>query len=224
MSTIYSKAEEVIAWLGPASEDSDVGMKWLSHIHRDIAPTLEEFRAAIKLCEREYWHRMWVLQEFGLAGDMTVHCGSKGVDWMAFAEYCTGIIEKDLPKISDDFDIPGNYTAVHRVYSVIYYRKFRRRGMFDENTLLALLAAFNDRQCVDPRDTVFALLGMASDCRDLDPQFALIADYSQTLFGVYMNVFKFSCEPLIRNGRWLDERDQFGQERVYSLVLQLFLQ
>jgi hypothetical protein len=224
MSTIYSNAKEVIAWLGPASEDSDVGMKWLPRIHRDIPPTPAERQAMFKLCEREYWRRMWVLQEFGLAGDLTVHCGSKCVDWMAFADYCTRIIEKDIPIISDDFDIPENYTTVHRIHSVIYYRKFRRRGMFDENTLLALLAAFNDRQCVDPRDTVFALLGMASDCRDLDPQFALIADYSQTLFSVYMNVFKFSCWRLSRDGQRLGERNQLGQEKVYSQVLQLFLQ
>jgi hypothetical protein len=96
--------------------------------------------------------------------------------------------------------------------------------MFDEITLLSLLVAFNDRQCVDPRDTVFALLGMASDCRDLDPQFALIADYSQTLFSVYMNVFKFSWERLSRDGQRFDEGDQIGQEKVYSQVLLLFLQ
>ncbi|KAH8777998.1 heterokaryon incompatibility protein-domain-containing protein [Hyaloscypha finlandica] len=245
MSTIYSKAEEVIAWLGPASEDSDVGMKWLSDFHRHIAPTLEEFRAAIKLCEREYWHRMWVLQEFGLAGDMTVRCGSKCVDWMAFAVFCTWIMEKDISKIFDDLNVPGHYTAVYSVidcgkhqrtgkldvpghytavHSVIDYRIYQLTGMFDNVTLLALLAAFNNRQCADQRDTVFALLGMASDCRDLDPQFALIADYSQTLFSVYMNVFKISCGHLTRNGQRLDEGYQLGKAEVYSQVLQLFLQ
>ncbi|KAH8790988.1 heterokaryon incompatibility protein-domain-containing protein, partial [Hyaloscypha sp. PMI_1271] len=178
MSTIYSKAVEVIVWLGPASEDSDVGMKWLERIHRDKSPTPEESQAVTKLCEREYWDRMWVLQEFGLADDMTVHCGSKCVCWTAFAVFCTWI---DQTYISKTF-----YTAVH---SVIDYRINQLRGMLYNNTLLALLAAFNDRKCVDPRDTVFALLGMASDCRNLDPQqSALIADYSQTLFSVYMNV------------------------------------
>jgi hypothetical protein len=118
-------------------------------------------------------------------------------------------------------DVHENYTALH---PVIDYRNYRLIGIFDKNTLLALLAAFNDRQCVDPRDTVFALLGMASDCRDLDPQFALIADYSQTLFSVYMNVFKFSCERLTHNGQRLEEGYQLDRREVYSQVLQLFLQ
>jgi hypothetical protein len=221
MSTIYSKAEEVNVWLGPASEDSDVGMKCLSHIRQDIPPTLEEFQAVIKLCEREYWRRMWVLQEFGLARDVTVHCGSKCVDWVAFAVYCVWIMKKAMSKTSDHLDLPENHTAVR---SVTEYRTFQLTGMYDNTTLLALLAAFNNRQCVDPRDTVFALLGMASDCRDLDPQFALIADYSQTLFSVYMNVFKFSCKRLTRDGQRLDQGYQLGQGEVYSQVLQLFLQ
>jgi hypothetical protein len=221
MSTIYSKAEKVIVWLGPASEDSDVGMKWLSRILQDKSPTPDESQAVFKLCEREYWHRMWVLQEFGLAGDMTVHCGSKCVDWTAFAEFCTLLVENAMSKIFDDFDVSEHYTAVH---SVIDYRRYQLPGEFYKMTLLSLLAAFNDRQCVDPRDTVFALLGMASDCRDLDPQFALIADYSQTLFSVYMNVFKFSCERLSRYGQRLDEGKRIGQGEVYSLALLLFLQ
>jgi hypothetical protein len=64
---------------------------------------------------------------------------------------------------------------------------------------------------------------MASNCRGLDPQFALITDYSQTLFSVYMNVFKFSCERLSRDGQRLDEGNKLGQEEVYNQVLQLFL-
>jgi hypothetical protein len=218
MSTIYSKAEEVIVWLGPASEDSDVGMKWLSRNHWDKSPTPEESQAVINLFEREYWHRMWVLQEFGLAGDTIVHCGSKTVHWITFAVYCERHREKDISK---KFDVPGNYTAAH---SVISYRQDQITVKLEKSTLLALLAAFNDRQCVDPRDTVFALLGMASDCRGLDPQFALTADYSQTLFSVYMNVFKFSCERLTRDGQRLDGGDQLGQEEIYSQALQLFLQ
>ena len=176
MSTVYSIAEEVIVWLGPASEDSDVGMKWLSRIHWDKSPTLEESQGAIKLCEREYWHRMWVLQELVLAGDMTVHCGSKCVHWMAFAAYSRWNAMEDLLKMVNGVD----YTAIH---SVISYRQYQLAGKFDKNTLLVLLAAFNDRQCVDPRDTVFALLGMASDCRDLDlticPHRRLLSDALQ---------------------------------------------
>ncbi|PMD55430.1 uncharacterized protein K444DRAFT_88389 [Hyaloscypha bicolor E] len=192
-------------------------MKCISLIHWDKSPTLEESQAMIKLREREYWHRMWVLQEFVLAGDMTVHCGSKCVPLKAFAAYSKRIAMKNVFKIFDDVD----FAAIH---SLIGYRNYQLAGRFDENTLLALLAAFNDRQCVDPRDTVFALLGMASDCRGLDPQFALTADYSQTLFSVYMNVFKFSCERLTRDGQRLDGGDQLGQEEIYSQVLQLFLQ
>jgi hypothetical protein len=82
-----------------------------------------------------------------------------------------------------------NTTPEHTpVLSVLNYRKSQRRRKWDETTLLALLAAFNNRQCVDSRDTVLALLGMASNCQDSK----LNADYAKPLFAVYSDMFSLS--------------------------------
>jgi hypothetical protein len=69
-------------------------MKWLERFNCYKSPTPEEFQAVTKLCEREYWDRMWVLQEFGLADDITVRCGSKCVSGRAFTLYCMFIMER----------------------------------------------------------------------------------------------------------------------------------
>lgn len=178
MSRIYTKAFEVLAWLGPASDASDVAMDYLATVFRNKKPTAEQSYAVIELCRLEYWQRMWILQEFGLASDITLYCGSKSVHWGSLDTYCN----ENYPK--------RGHSGVAAVQFVMDYRAARRRQKNDQHTLITLLAAFNTRQCADLRDTVFALLGMASDCGGSIDQMAIKVDYSQSLFGIYMNVFK----------------------------------
>lgn len=84
---------------------------------------------------------------------------------------------------------------------------------------MALLAAFNTRQCADPRDSVFALVGMAVDCSGFNPQMSITADYSQSLFGTYMNVFKMVNEASKRESDTIRIAVQ-----NYSHILQFYLQ
>jgi len=71
MDRIYSKAAEVLVWLGPASGNSDkamdcladfiqVGNDFISSRRIDKGP--EHREAVADLCKREYWRRMWILQ------------------------------------------------------------------------------------------------------------------------------------------------------------------
>ena len=102
MGDIYSKAERVLAWLGPAYDDSDKAMdlfpKLVDRLQAlDIEMKMEkgshvmeidEFklwqilsleqndqRALYKLFSRPYFGRVWTLQELAVNNDTAIVCG-----------------------------------------------------------------------------------------------------------------------------------------------------
>ncbi|KAH9206135.1 heterokaryon incompatibility, partial [Leptodontidium sp. 2 PMI_412] len=79
MADIYSNAMRVACWLGPSSPNSASGMYVLLKLneiwHKDLESTPEsgiqfirKYNAAarghLSIIEREYWTRLWVVQEF----------------------------------------------------------------------------------------------------------------------------------------------------------------
>lgn len=61
MRHIFHNAEKVIVWLGDGDDDSAYAMDWLK------VTTAHEFvsfpRAVVRLLNRPWWRRIWVLQE-----------------------------------------------------------------------------------------------------------------------------------------------------------------
>lgn len=96
MREIYSQATNLYVYLGTASEDSDVGMQFLERIADDMSngvdvhgkfagqETAEEdkkaYRAALRIFNRPYWNRVWVLQELAVSRNaIFVACGAFGM-------------------------------------------------------------------------------------------------------------------------------------------------
>jgi hypothetical protein len=202
MGRIYSQSFGVVVWLGRKADDSDLAMDCLNNILLRWPPTLEEDTALRKLLDREYWQRMWILQEYGLASELTIRCGDKSVDWKAFEV----LMKKD---------------RAHQNSSAAWVIDCRTAQVNDSprQILIALVDAFLDRDCLDPRDTVYALLGIASDCK----QGGLTPDYSKPLFATYMSLMKLylSPEPLFPVNVVDNPRNPAG---VLAHVLQLYLE
>lgn len=92
MSRIYGQAQNVLVWLGPPSDDSDVAMSLLDvcaqharHNYLPIkSPDEPDFDksqpvALLNVLERTYWKRVWIIQEIMLARNIVLHCGSWAV-------------------------------------------------------------------------------------------------------------------------------------------------
>lgn len=60
MRDLYTVAEEVLVWLGPAAETIDASNA--AEVYEDMAA-------------RPYWTRVWILQEFILGSKVTIQCG-----------------------------------------------------------------------------------------------------------------------------------------------------
>ncbi|PVI02828.1 heterokaryon incompatibility, partial [Periconia macrospinosa] len=73
MSFIYSSAEAVFAWLGSSTATTGLGFGMLARLEEDAAQFASEedltdeekegLRTVSELLSREYWTRLWIVQE-----------------------------------------------------------------------------------------------------------------------------------------------------------------
>jgi hypothetical protein len=179
MGDVYRRAYKVVVWLGPASEDSDLAMdslSWLStalpQIPRPICTSeLQKYElpdqdspiwpALGHLYGRSWFGRLWTFQEVVLAVDSLVVCGQKRVgstrlitvgkelEWLCLRLLCFGYQEIDI----------------HRdgIIAMIFI-SFAREELASIGSLepTSLLRIADWKLCSDPRDKVYALLGMTS--------------------------------------------------------------
>ncbi|KAI8272736.1 hypothetical protein K4K60_011910 [Colletotrichum sp. SAR11_57] len=104
MPDIYGIAARVLVYLGPAANNSDLAIAFLEHMS-DFADYLDEvlttanFAAALAagfampppdapdwpalraFLRRSWFRRVWVIQEFVNATELTVMCGAREIDW-----------------------------------------------------------------------------------------------------------------------------------------------
>jgi Heterokaryon incompatibility protein (HET) len=187
MSRIYSSADKVQIVLGPGDENThkaiqyvkkefelmDQGTPLLRFPYTDHAP-VDVKRSLANILSRPWFNRIWVLQEVHFSKYAEAICGEDKIPWAvlrllgchfydAFESETEGTENRDMwgtrRSIPPILAIAGGGTAAHTLY---YW--------MEETVSL---------QSTDPRDSVFALLGLASDVQNgvLD----LEADYSKSL-------------------------------------------
>lgn len=201
MHHIYAFANRVIIWLGEATQDSNLALKMLEHSGKQLEYTesgfylpspecagterfwykenllsTETWTAIANLMQRPYFERLWILQEIQLANDESiVQCGQSTILWYhlrrAFLHcyYSTA----GLPQ----FSTPLLKTKIDHLYRLSNDLKALDSGQ--------LFYMASKCECSDPRDKVFAILGL------LPRKFACNIDlrYGIPIQKVYMQTF-----------------------------------
>ena len=195
MGTLYNQAEEVLVWLGPNENYSD---KAVLAIKRSVVPSSRrtvdvpsssgsfssvEIQSIYNLLHREYWRRVWIIQEVFKARKITIHCGRHKLPWRDLSKFLRDArkmrgdflkpLLEHLPasEITGIFDNPATALTDHRTTRV--------------QDLETLLLTYDGSFCCDPRDKVYALTGIAgrrltNRSRKLIGQDWLTIDYSRT--------------------------------------------
>jgi hypothetical protein len=92
MGHIYSRAIYVAIWLGPEADDSALAADLLLQVSNN-AVTPQRIRsihkhadsaALFSLFKRDYWRRLWVVQEVLLAERKMVYCGHSLFPWEVY--------------------------------------------------------------------------------------------------------------------------------------------
>lgn len=188
MRRIYSKAENVVVWLGEEGPDDEMAFGFvpilLSHlpplsaghevtrqglVARQAIPLVGSpaWIALSRIFNRRYFRRSWIIQEVALARHAMVHCGPYVIEWdllAAASSYQMGQLASDAENAHD---------AVAAIMG--FHRNDHGRG----NNLVDALFMSYRFNCTDPRDKVFAMLGLIQ-------ALVLQPDYSSSVEDVYL--------------------------------------
>lgn len=149
MDGIFSNASLVIAWLGVEDEVPD----WKAYKPMDhLQWNSEDMEGKVKeLAHRPFWSRRWVIQELLLAVRVQILCAGHCISWSMFKESL-------IPDETGDSNETNSFAAalpflLNRDEHAVHY---------PSHSLHDLLLEYRHTVCLDPRDRVFALLGLLS--------------------------------------------------------------
>ena len=186
MGKIYKQAKQVDIWLGPGNDDNQVAIEFLKRLAHDPIPSWDYgkfifkpgWQSLVRLCQMEYWGRLWIIQEVALAHKMILYCGRGTIDWKSFNTVLYELKERERFHTH-------RYQELHDIYSTIPGRFSQRRFNAKSDDpealpVLDLFITFKDSLCQDPRDKIYGLLSLARDCCKRE----IVVDYSNTPFEV----------------------------------------
>ncbi|KAM0234106.1 hypothetical protein ACHAP5_010166 [Fusarium lateritium] len=244
MNLIYDKAETVLAWLGPATDSTQVAVDFVKKVGDIALPTVtdmfrwdsydeahedtklerkeelsieqsrelgipfdddESWAAFSEFFDRPWFQRMWTVQEIIQARKAVVVCGPYSLPWehvsAAAKWFCYKAISihNDYPRQVDGMCLVTQMTAIawrfkmgSEYLSELLGQKTRPTCKW---SLRDLLEGLRPRLARDPRDKVFALLGISDVDRAYDGDKGMAVDYSLSV----VDVFTQATEEIIKN-------------------------
>ncbi|KAH5748302.1 hypothetical protein HBI17_119900 [Parastagonospora nodorum] len=190
MAMIYGFAKRTIIWLGEETESSDMALEAIrlagnkrDSIFNDKSGSsgragedAESVRKAIaSLLQREWFERIWVLQEVAAARHIVVVCGPTEIDGYAL---CLG-----LEQMGSTGQNASSYARARPVLALIQGAIFRSQPRLRKSGMVALdicslgelISMYSTHSTTHSHDKIYALLGMSTD--DITDT-GLLPDYS----------------------------------------------
>jgi hypothetical protein len=167
MDQIYRNASHVSIWLGlaplPDQEVFTISEDQIEHIRTfDVEP--HTWADHVKeLANRLYWSRYWVIQECLCARDIQIHCSGNIAHWEDFRDTLGRETYMNLLKAEFEVSLLPEGVELELTLHGALPLLLARQPVHDPlqtRPLHELLVHYRHSQCTDPRDRVFALLGL----------------------------------------------------------------
>ncbi|OJD40510.1 het domain protein [Diplodia corticola] len=207
---LYDNVQDEMIRLHPADDwRLKYREKFMEHLERLFCKALGKCDfLSIALChlvKRQYWKRVWIIQEIVLSPHIEIFCGAKTAPWDGF---------RYLLRSCDIRATHGHALQVAASMATPLNREWEMRHDTALPTVVeiprgfegleSVLDQFEASTCTDVRDKVYGLLGLVVT--------SLEADYYRTpvqLFAYLMALFASD----------LSQKDAYGQERPISKLL-----
>lgn len=192
MAKIYCRCTQFTIWLGEESETSALAVNALTRIGKmERVDHFFELKgrarsAIIEFLNRSWWTRVWIVQEVAMAADPGVArilCGKRELRWLTMARAAFHL--KDIADFHTDADMDVNPLLELTLTLESARHRHNDTNIIDGPTLLDLLVQNRDRKASDPRDKVFALLGLL---RNHEWQVQIQPDYHISWAELYRKV------------------------------------
>ncbi|KAL8845699.1 MAG: hypothetical protein Q9221_009150 [Calogaya cf. arnoldii] len=195
MADIYRNAEQVVAWIGPTSDNSTLAMETLGSLgsrleagwddrkisaispdDTDLADCDlpipygdENWNSLGSFMNRKWFKRLWVWQEMLLAKSANLQCGYSSIGWSDFRKAIRCI---SLKRHLLDRDLLNHIDSFICTEALSY-------------ALEDLVHETYQCECSDPRDRIYALLNIVYQ---QDSVVGLRPDYTQTPIRTFQDV------------------------------------
>lgn len=171
MHDIYSKASSVVAYICDESPETQMALVFLQKIKaagkitpENVIPTDLETRRSFRLLfEKPFFSRAWIVQERLLAKDWEIFCGKNSTFWPSSLSQT-------------------NLLDVHAPSWVVKNQSWYG---FTGQDLLRILLNASSYKCSDPRDKIFAVLGLIYQ-NDITPDYRVPVESVYTGITAYM--------------------------------------
>jgi hypothetical protein len=213
MQSIYLQAIRVVVWLGPADATSAEAITMLTELGEatweseafDLTSPVQgpifddpirlrnALRATEHLFSRSWWTRAWVSQEYTMAKEVVFFCGAGSIVGNVLFTACASLRARskiepvtvsDNPAEIDSNKWPVIGRHLDQAIAVLWLRFRREMGKIFTLEDLLSHAVYSRMQATDPKDLVFALLGMARDADELGVKI----DYDSSCEEIYTAV------------------------------------
>ncbi|KAH6990085.1 heterokaryon incompatibility protein-domain-containing protein [Ilyonectria destructans] len=246
MTNIYATATSVVAWLGPDYDNSHLAIDLiLELVKADTKDTShckliimshkwkDHFVALGEFMQRDYWYRLWIVQEIFNARHVDMYCGSVKLPLSTFSA-ASDILARHAETVNWRF---GSRHITKRKQPLVnsLLLGHPRESRYDENRKYGLhdaIKATGKHLCNDPRDKVYGILGLLSD----NERSQILPDYNLSKRRVYTNAvehiikatksLQVICRPVLtccisahqNNGlpTWLPD---FGDSRLKNSII-----
>ncbi|KAK0662115.1 heterokaryon incompatibility protein-domain-containing protein [Cercophora samala] len=189
MLDVFSNADWVVAWMGPSADGSDELLQGMrkavtvdtpeSDLVLDLSP-----QALKAFLDRGWWNRMWILQEFMMSRKIWFLCGQSSVDAdvLTITAHRWLLYLSQAPNVDVEPELRDLLTV--RMTLMIGRDILSWKGM--SFPMIYWIDIAKEAQCTDPRDKIFALLGLmwAGEKEDL------ICDYNASPCEVFSSAIR----------------------------------
>ena len=223
MKLIYKHAKTVIIWLGPETEGVSGAirlalqlneirkrLKYIPNITLQRSPAMgygldpnsvkeyidpnsDEWRHLEALFMRDWWERVWCVQELVVSSNCIGRCGDNQIDMESLLSASVYLLNKR-----------GEFFQSKALifWNDVYLRKFRTSlgeiGYWSASgttNLMGLLESVKSLEATDPRDRVFAVVGMSIE--GINQSRSLSTVLRQGTGPSRSTIFKFFTDPKV---------------------------
>ncbi|OCK83360.1 hypothetical protein K432DRAFT_390491 [Lepidopterella palustris CBS 459.81] len=200
---IFQEADNVIIWLGESQEDTPAVFKSLDRLNAthdlDYFLRSDEASTAIlgagNLLSRQWFTRVWTVQELVVARQASIHVGRHSLPWAVFQAAIDILGQKGslYPKYIDRDQIQ-KAIQILQLLKRSFERDQHGRPRKALLSLEALVTNLSTLEASNPRDLIYAFLGIANDVYPaessaFDP--LVMPDYSKPVRDVYLEFVHF---------------------------------
>ncbi|KAH7355364.1 heterokaryon incompatibility protein-domain-containing protein [Rhexocercosporidium sp. MPI-PUGE-AT-0058] len=176
MKAIYEQANNVMVWLGPGWGQSKQAFQFAHEIYdhrrdrdwiaqRFLLPDISKSLKALgNLFRRDYWNRIWIVQELTVARNIIITCGNDSIAGDCLLRVQDLIVEEDNKNNLFGSSIPDDQftKSVLKIGGQSEVQAWRDDFLIKDLSLFHWALYHFRRQSTDPKDKLYGLLGLAS--------------------------------------------------------------